>query len=112
MLPAAKAPPGDSNSPNYDSKLAEGMKITPVGAYSASASYYGTYDQAGQLWEWTEGIYVDPTGPNRIVRGGSWGPGVTPPMKTIRRDYGPMGSAGYYRDDDTGFRLATAAGDE
>lgn len=86
--------------------------LTPVCAYVGTRGPWGTCDQAGLLWEWTAGIYVDPEGPNRIVRGGSWGPGVTPPMKTIRRDYGPMGSAGYYRDDDTGFRLAAPAVDE
>ena len=81
--------------------------LTPVGAYSTSTSYYGTFDQGGLLWEWTEAAYPNPTaGPNRIVRGGSWGPGVTPLRKTIRRDYGPMGTDPFYYDDDTGFRLA------
>ena len=81
--------------------------LTPVGAYTTSTSYYGTFDQGGLLWEWTEAAYPDPSaGPNRIVRGGSWGPGVTPLRKTIRRDYGPMGTDPFYYDDDTGFRLA------
>ena len=88
--------------------------LTPVGAYCSnspaynSASYYGTCDQGGLLWEWTEAAYPNPlTGHNRIVRGGSWGPGITPLRKTIRRDYGPMGEDPFYFDDDTGFRLAT-----
>lgn len=88
--------------------------LTPVGAYCSvtpannSASYYGTCDQGGLLWEWTEAAYPSPSlGPNRIVRGGSWGPGLTPLRKTIRRDYGPMGEQPFYFDDDTGFRLAT-----
>ena len=89
--------------------------LTPVGAYCSSidqtynsASYYGTCDQGGLLWEWTEASYPNPlTGPNRIVRGGSWGPGITPLRKTIRRDYGPMAELPFYFDDDTGFRLAT-----
>lgn len=88
--------------------------LTPVGAYCSanqsynSASYYGTCDQGGLLWEWTEGAYPAATaGPNRIIRGGSWGPGITPLQKTIRRDYGPMGTDPFYYDDDTGFRLAT-----
>lgn len=81
--------------------------LTPVGAYSTSSSFYGTFDQGGLLWEWTEAAYPNPSaGPNRIVRGGSWGPGVTPLRKTIRRDYGPMGTDPFYYDDDTGFRLA------
>jgi len=43
------------------------------GSYSGSASYYGTYDQGGNLWEWNEVVieravddYV------RGFRGGSW----------------------------------------
>lgn len=82
--------------------------LTPVGSYTGSTSFYGTLDQGGLLWEWTEAAYPSPTaGPNRIVRGGSWGPGLTPLRKTIRRDYGPMGTDPFYYDDDTGFRLAT-----
>ncbi len=44
--------------------------LTPVGAYTTSTSYYGTFDQGGLLWEWTEATYPNSTvGPNRIVRG-------------------------------------------
>ena len=83
--------------------------LVPVGSYPTSTSHYGTLDQGGELWEWTEAAYPDEElGPNRIVRGGSWGPGITPLQKTVRRDYGPMGSDPFYFDDDTGFRLATA----
>ena len=105
-LPAAEAPPGGSNSANYDSRLNEGMKITPVGAYSASASYYGTYDQAGLAWEWTDAQYLDHDGQpvTRGLRGGSWSLGLINISKLGPRDYTPE-----YKDDDTGFRLATHA---
>jgi sulfatase modifying factor 1 len=84
--------------------------LTPVGSYAGSTSHYGTLDQGGSLWEWTEASYPNKkTGPNRIVRGGSWGPGITPLLKTVRRDYGPMGNSPFYYDDDAGFRLATVA---
>ena len=102
-----------ANFQNVYKRNAAGV-LTPVGAYCSatptnnSASYYGTCDQGGLLWEWTEAAYPNPSiGPNRIVRGGSWGPGLTPLRKTIRRDYGPMGEQPFYFDDDTGFRLAT-----
>lgn len=99
--------PPAANYQNIYKKNSGGV-LTPVGAYSGSSSYYGTYDQGGLLWEWTEAAYPNPqAGPNRIVRGGSWGPGISPLRKTIRRDYGPMGMAPFYYDDDTGFRLAT-----
>jgi formylglycine-generating enzyme required for sulfatase activity len=76
--------------------------LTPVGYYAKSKSAYGTYDQAGLVWQWTEGVVSNTTQTNRVVRGGSWGPGITPISCYIRRDYPP----GFYEDDDTGFRLA------
>ncbi len=95
-----------ANFQNIYKKSGMGV-LVPVGSYPTSLSHYGTLDQGGNVWEWTEAAYPDPaTGPNRIVRGGSWGPDITPLEKFIRRDYGPMGSRPFYFDDDTGFRLA------
>jgi len=37
-------------------------------SYTASASYYGTFDQGGNVWEWNETI----DGSNRVLRGGSF----------------------------------------
>lgn len=100
------APAPAANFQNVSKGSEEGV-LAPAGSYPTSASFYGTLDQGGQLWEWTEAGYPDPEkGPNRIVRGGSWGPGITPLRKTVRRDYGPMASEAFYFDDDTGFRLA------
>ena len=42
--------------------------LTDGGVYSNSASYYGTYDQGGGVYEWSDGV-VSTT---RIRRGGSW----------------------------------------
>lgn len=103
----AKAPA--ANFQNVYKGSAAGV-LTPVGSYPGSTSHYGTFDQGGSLWEWTEAAYPDKTrGPNRIVRGGCWGPGITPLNKSVRRDYGPMGGSPFYFDDDAGFRLATVA---
>jgi len=42
--------------------------LTDGGAFSASASFYGTYDQGGNVWEWNDAVYsVD-----RGSRGGAW----------------------------------------
>lgn len=106
-----RAPAANYNEIYKSLRRKKGGVLTPVCAYVSedrmfdSRGPWGTCDQAGSLWEWTEAVY--PMSPNHIVRGGSWGPGLTPPSRMKRRDYGPMGAAGYYRDDDTGFRLAT-----
>ena len=100
------APPGGTNSANYNGIMPELNKLTEVGAYSNSPSPYGTYDQAGNLWEWTDTIIPSPstnTPDARVVRGGSWSLGLATIDATTRRDYDP----GFYQDDDTGFRLAT-----
>lgn len=104
-LPAQEAPPGSKNAANYNSPAAlEGHRITPVGAYANSPSFYGTYDQAGLLWEWNDAIYTDYEGNplTRGMRGGSWSLGMINVSKFGPRDYEPT-----YNDDDSGFRLAT-----
>ena len=41
--------------------------LTDVGAYTGSPSAYGTFDQGGNAWEWTEAI----SGTRRGFRGGA-----------------------------------------
>lgn len=47
-----------------------GFPLTDVGAYAKSSSPYGTFDQTGNVHEWTESSYLNEY---RIGRGGSWG---------------------------------------
>lgn len=48
LEPANGGPPGGSNSANFGGNP---NVITNVGAYVDSSSYYGTFDQEGNLWE-------------------------------------------------------------
>lgn len=45
--------------------------LTDVGAYFENTSSYGTYDQNGNVAEWTEGRFSG-SSTYRIVRGGNW----------------------------------------
>jgi formylglycine-generating enzyme required for sulfatase activity len=66
-VPFSEPPPGFLNSVN--SCCDAGRSATDVGSYVDSVSYYGTFDQGGNVQEWTEEIlYIT----NRRLRGGSW----------------------------------------
>jgi len=63
-----------ANGANYnDGDFANGglsgPGTTDVGAYANAASFYGTFDQGGNVWEWNDGII---SGIGRGLRGGSW----------------------------------------
>jgi len=51
--------------------------VTDVGAYTGSASPYGTFDQGGNVREWNENTAF---GGGRAVRGGGW-TGLTTPLR-------------------------------
>ena len=103
--PKKELPPGGANSANYDGIMPDKRKITPVGAYTQSKSYYGTFDQGGLVWQWNDAVYSDQLGKplNRGMRGASWSLGLLNISKLSPRDYPPT-----YEDDDSGFRLACA----
>ena len=111
-LPSKDNPAGGTNSVNYQGVQPEGDKLTPVGAYTYTDSAYGTADQAGLVWQWTDTSIGNPeVGINKVVRGGSWSYGIAAIDSGTRRDYptGDTQDMGAYRDDDTGFRIATVA---
>jgi sulfatase modifying factor 1 len=47
-----------------------GSASTDVGSYSSGQSFYGTFDQGGNVWEWDDTVIG---GSLRSIRGGSWG---------------------------------------
>ena len=58
-----------TGSTNYDPNQ---NYLTDVGAYTASPSPYGTFDQSGLVSEWNEAIIGNILGEFRDLRGGSW----------------------------------------
>jgi sulfatase modifying factor 1 len=76
--------------------------LTDVGAFTNSASFYGTFDQSGNTMQWND---LDGTpGSDRGVRGGIWNDGSARNLSSSRRaTYDP--SVGF--DYIFGFRLAS-----
>jgi formylglycine-generating enzyme required for sulfatase activity len=69
--------------------------LADVGAYSSSASFYGTFDQTGSVWEWTDAS----DGSLRTLRGGVWDSVGGSSQQYI--PFNPAATVGY-----DGFRLA------
>jgi formylglycine-generating enzyme required for sulfatase activity len=84
-----------SHSANCNSAVGD---LTDVGAYTASPSGYGTFDQGGNISEWNETI---PYSARRGVRGGSFGGNTTYIAAAYRGFTDP-----YYESYDRGFRVA------
>jgi sulfatase modifying factor 1 len=78
--------------------------LTDVGAYSQSPSPYGTYDQSGNVWEWTDTLTLGPLLPNRpTLRGGAWSNNES----RMRAQWGGDGEHPTFADGSAGFRVAT-----
>jgi sulfatase modifying factor 1 len=110
--PDNQIPLNDSgNSANYFAGAftqQESYPYTTVGAYAASNSVYGTSDQGGNVWEWTEAFGINSNNTQntslRVIRGGAFDSDVS----TLNASYG-LGMSSGLGNDDTGFRLATIA---
>ena len=92
-----------TNVANYNNGAdwnAQDGNVTTVGsAGTGSASYYGTFDQGGNVWEWNEAI-IDLS---RGLRGGSWGSiGGIGLQSSFRNVFGSPTDEG----TNVGFRLA------
>ena len=72
---------------------------TDVGSYTGDASFYGTFDQGGNVWEWND---VVKQGWARGRRGGGWNSNVAYLLSTIQDDGADPAQEFNY----IGFRLA------
>lgn len=117
--PNSDEPPGDSsiqtNVANFfrDDGLANGYNdgyavpgsafLTDVGAYAFAASFYGTFDQGGNVLEWTETVN-SMMHLGAVYRGGSW------QLSSISMRAGNRGIQGPRTTGrNTGFRAAAIA---
>jgi len=83
----------DNSSQNY---------LTPVGSFTNSMSYYGTYDQSGDVWNWTSTV-VSSLYP--VLRGGEWSGNGTPyDQSSFFRDHYDSPTVEF---DSFGFRVAS-----
>jgi len=75
--------------------------LTDVGAFTTSASYYGTFDQTGNVYQWND--LSGAAGTTRGLRGGAWNLAATFVSSTSRLGAVSPTTANY----DTGFRLVS-----
>lgn len=104
LVPNATGPNNmDSNSANRAGSLSpDPLAVTPVGGYELASSYYGTFDQGGNVWEWNDAI-IDDT--DRGLRGGSYASADTSFLASSHREnFDPLGAGA-----DIGFRVTSLA---
>lgn len=89
-----------SNFANFGGIFGE---TTPVGFFDQSPGPFGTFDQAGNVREWTETLDTSSGAPLRIIRGGSW----ADPDNAMRADESHIADP-TLEDDKTGFRIGGA----
>lgn len=108
--PTAETAPGGNNSANYNGAVGS---TTAVGAYVDSSSPYGTFDQGGNVWEWTQNEGTNTNGPYRVLEGGSYQEQFSNAKlylsDTFLFDF-PLNPS--YDEDNNGFRLALTSAPE
>ena len=101
-LPTCAAPGAEPQRANCGNAVGD---LTPVGSYPSSAGPYGTFDQAGNVWEWMEFQFSPASGPasfKRWLRGGSFSDDVARSGRTFRF----AAESPVVEKDEYGFRVA------
>jgi len=93
--------PGDVYSVTQSSSYSSSQNyLTDVGAFTNSASFYGTFDQNGNVFQWND---LDGTaGSSRGLRGGAWNNNAF----SLSSSYG-LTDVPSFGSFDVGFRLAS-----
>ena len=89
-----------TQSSSYDSNQ---NYLTDVGAFSGSGSFYGTFDQSGNVRQWNDLDGLASSGSSRGVRGGSWNNSNPLYLSSSDSVSGDPSDEG----NDIGFRLAS-----
>jgi formylglycine-generating enzyme len=88
-----------TQSASYDSNQ---NYLTDVGAFSGSGSFYGTFDQTGNVYQWND--LDGSAGSRRGLRGGSWNESVPSDLSSFNSYL----SVPSNENDGLGFRLASS----
>jgi len=91
---------GGANQANYNNVFG---RATDVGSFSGSGSYYGTFDQSGNIFQWND--LDGTTGSSRGLRGGDWNDDSNVVSSSFRDFYAP--SLEFMYSYSIGFRLAS-----
>ncbi len=86
-----------ANQANYNNAIGT---ATDVGAFSGSGSFYGTFDQSGNVYQWND--LDGTTGSSRGLRGGDWSDKSFYVSSSGRFNFDPS-----YEGDYVGCRLAS-----
>jgi sulfatase modifying factor 1 len=80
--------------------------LTDVGAFSGSVSFYGTFDQSGNVFQWNDLDGLAASGSSRELRGGGWSTNSGPFYLSSSSSFSFDPS---FELNSTGFRLASVA---
>ncbi len=83
---------------NYNNSVGN---VTIVGTYAGDSSYYGTFDQGGNVWEWNDEIVSTS---NRGLRGGSFNNNDSSLQSSNRFTFNPT-----FERNFVGFRVSSLA---